>query len=785
MVNNFRYGLTRQSFSSQGDSSAPSISFRFVYSPVNFSRTLSRVSPTHNFTDDFTWVKGKHTFQFGGNVRIIRNKRLDFGSAFDSAVTNPSWYEDSGDVINQAFEAAGYTIDSGSSDTLQAAATALIGRLSQYTGNFTFDIDGSVLPSGTPTIRNFATEEYETYFQDIWKPRRNLTLTLGLRYSVGTPVYEKNGFEVVPKEPLGDYFQRRIESAAKGVPLNDLIIFQKGGPANDAPGFYKTDWNNFQPRLAAAWSPNFKKGFLKTLFGADNESVIRGGFAITNDHFGEQLAVSFDGLSPIGFTSSTTISTNAYNVTDTLAPRFTGFNMNIRSFPGIPAPTQRFTATPTPECLSGEEECPQPIEVSLDGTIKTPIHYTWNVSYGRKLPWGMYFEASYIGHKARNLLAARDVLQLNNIVDPKSGMDWYTAAGKLVDLRGANTAVSSVQPIPYFENIFPNFGENFWGDSSLSSTQGIYLLAAKGAQGGFNIIDWTTVQLIIDDYGTVPNLFFHPQYGALSTFSSVARSDYNAAVFSLRQRLGETLTYDINYTWSKSFDNASGLQTGGSYGSQFILNALRPMDNYAVSDFDTRHSLNANFIFQLPIGKGKKWFSDMNSWTDFALGGWQLAGIFRANSGLPTSVPFDGALWATNWNAQSSGVRTAPLQISVNRDTQSAFSDPAAALHALRNARPGETGDRNALRLPGYSTFDVGLSKSLTMPWSENHKLQLRWEVINAFNLQYFNADNFTRSNFGLPKDPALKNPSADFGKIFSSIQGNPRRMQFGLRYSF
>src|SRR6185369_14357236 len=95
-INNFRYGLTRQAFSSQGDSDASNISFRFVYSPLLFDRTLSRITPTHNFTDDFTWIKGSHTFQFGGNVRLIRNERVDFGSAFDSAVTNPSFYQSSG-----------------------------------------------------------------------------------------------------------------------------------------------------------------------------------------------------------------------------------------------------------------------------------------------------------------------------------------------------------------------------------------------------------------------------------------------------------------------------------------------------------------------------------------------------------------------------------------------------------------------------------------------------------------------------------------------------------------
>jgi hypothetical protein len=71
------------------------------------------------------------------------------------------------------------------------------------------------------------------------------------------------------------------------------------------------------------------------------------------------------------------------------------------------------------------------------------------------------------------------------------------------------------------------------------------------------------------------------------------------------------------------------------------------------------------------------------------------------------------------------------------------------------------------------------------MPWSENHKLQFRWEVFNVQNFQYLNADNATRSSYGLPIDPELGTASPDFGKIFTSIQGSPRSMQFGLRYSF
>jgi Carboxypeptidase regulatory-like domain len=783
-INNFRYGLTRQAFSQQGDSSENAISFRFVFSPVLFTRTLTRVTPTQNFTDDFTWLKGNHTIQFGGNVRILRNQRTSFANAFDTAVTNPSFYDQSGAVVSNQITAAGYSIAGGQTSIAQAAATALIGRFSQYTGRFTYDKDGSVLPPGTGTNRNFATEEYDAYGQDTWRVSPSLTLTFGLRYSLSRPVYEKNGFQIVPTEKLGDFFERRKASALLGRPLNDLIQFQLGGPKNNAPGFYSMDWNNFQPRVAFAWSSNFKRGFLKTVFGGEGKAVLRGGFSITNDYFGQQLAVSFDQLSTIGFTSDTTIAANTYNVTTNPPPQLTGFSQDIRSLPGIPQnPPLRFN-TPADQA--------QRIETSLDANIVSPIHYAWNVSYGRQLPAGMYFEASYIGRSAHNLFASRDVMALNNIVDPISQMDWYQAAGMLHDLRAANTPIDQVPVIPYFQNLFPNYTTTVNG-VSLNSTQRIYRLVARDplpgpVGGGFDILDWTFIQLLIDDRGIFPNMFFHPQYAAFSAFGTTAKSLYHGGSFTLRQRLRDTLSFDLNYTFSKSMDNASGLQTGTSYGSQFILNPLRPDDNYAVSDFDVRHSLNANFLFNLPIGRGKKFFYNTGQIADRLVGGWGLTGIFRWNSGRPLSTPFDAQQWATNWNVQSSGTRIQPLSAGAIRSTQNFFEDPQAAFNSFRNARPGETGERNAFRLPGFSALDLGLVKSITMPWSENHKLQLRLEAFNVLNIQYFSAANFTRTTYGLPQDPETSTVAPTFGKIFDGTQGENqgrRFFQFGLRYQF
>ena len=92
LVNNLRYGYTRQAFSQIGDSFGNDISFRFVFQPTGQAHTLTRVTPVHNITDDLSWIRGNHNVQFGANIRKISNSRVSFANAFDNAVTNPSFY---------------------------------------------------------------------------------------------------------------------------------------------------------------------------------------------------------------------------------------------------------------------------------------------------------------------------------------------------------------------------------------------------------------------------------------------------------------------------------------------------------------------------------------------------------------------------------------------------------------------------------------------------------------------------------------------------------------------
>ena len=111
------------------------------------------------------------------------------------------------------------------------------------------------------------------------------------------------------------------------------------------------------------------------------------------------------------------------------------------------------------------------------------MNYLLNFSIAREFAHGLTVEASYVGRMGRNLLAQRDVMMFNNLVDKTSGMDWYTAAGQLYDMRYNNVPISDVQPIAYFENLFPDYLDG-WP----TATQSIYGFVSRD---GYNVPDWT------------------------------------------------------------------------------------------------------------------------------------------------------------------------------------------------------------------------------------------------------------------------------------------------------
>jgi hypothetical protein len=818
-VNNVRYGFTRQAFTQGGDSSGNDISFRFVFQPTGQQHTLTRVTPVHNITDDLSWIHGNHTIQFGGNFRKINNARVTFANAFDNAITNPSFYFGAGDHVSNAFQSyltanhlpgdqsTGQSLNSIAE--VQNAATAAIGRFSQYTANFTFNKDGSLFSPGTASSRNFATQAYDEYVQDSWKIRPHFTLTLGLRYSLERPVYETQGFEVQPTVPLGTYFQERLAAAAQGNNFTAPIVINRSGPVNGGKPMYNWDKTNFQPRVAVAWSPKYSQGLLHSLFGDAGKSVVRSGFAVVSDNYGQALAVDWDLNNTLGFTSNFTTPANTYDTvaggTKPLAPLFIGFNQDVRTLPNVVVPgSLKFP-------LSQPIDEGERIETGVDSNLHAPKEYVWSFTVERGMRAGTTLSISYVGRMGRSLLARRDAVAFNDVRDPKSSMDWYTAGTILEKQRQLDVDTSQIASIPFFDNLFPanlvslmNNDPNILAGfpSNWTPTQVFYGLESRGGGGHptnpfafFAGNDWTDAQAQVDialfDAG-LPTRFMQTQYGALSAWSTIGNANYNALAVTVRQRLRD-LTLDLNYTYSHSLDDASGLQSATGYSSAaFIVNPIRQRSWYGNSNFDVRHLINADAVWQMPFGKGRALMNTSNRALDAIVGGWQLSGIYRWNTGLPVLSPYDDARWATNWNVQANVTPLSPISTCPNRSgTPKLFGGSGCNIKAIyqsfRNAYPGETGPRNYLRLPGYMNVDLGLAKTLNMPWSEKHQLQLRWDVFNVANLQSFAAVNTSRTGFGVARDPALRNlnPPKTWSNFLPQIQGQPRVFQVGARYSF
>lgn len=791
-VNKATYGFTRAAFTSGSDTDFNFTTFRFVYQPFNFNRSLARVTPVHNITDDFTWIKGNHTITFGGNVRFISNRRKSFGSSFDSASMNPSFYDVSGDVVIEAFS----NYSDGTS--LRDALTSVIGRYSQYAVNIQYGKDGKALPLGTASSRNFKTEEYEFYAQDSFKMFSNLTLNYGVRYSTSTPVYEANGLQVKPTTSLSDFFDQRVKGAFNGTPYNGLLSVDLAGKANNKSGYYKQDWNNFAPSVSAAWSPNFKGGFLKALFGGDNKSTIRGGFRMSYDRLGSALAVAFDLNSTLGYSLSNSTSANTFGLDPSVwGPRFTGFGEQVRGNPNFNLVSFSNNVAFPLQTLPDEQ---QRIEQSLDDKLTTPYHYNFNVSYGRELWKGISLEASYIGRIARNLLVSRDVAHFNNLRDPASGQDFYSVMRQLIAYRNANTPITSIPNIPWAQKFLPGLAGNYTvlGNTvALTASQAAYRRIARPSVGGRGTVDFTFVQVRWDDNlspngidvnGFADNIFVHPQYATFAAYSSVGTSDYHGLQLSLRKRYSQGLSFDVNYTYSHSLDTASGTESSGaiSSGASLILNPLDLNENRANSDFDIRHLINANFVYELPFGNGRKFFNGSGKLANAILGGWQLSGIYRWNSGVPVGQPFDSAVWATNWNVQSNGVRLSDIIESPTKSGRGGrpnlFSDVLAAYKNYRNPYPGEAGDRNILRDQSYLALDMGLQKSFS--FKEKHKISFRLDVFNVTNTQRLTGI----SSFDIDTDPFLTTSDSailnDWGR-FTTVQGSPRVVQFAIRYDF
>ena len=764
LINNLTFGYTRQGLAHSG-TVGDQLTLFPLDSLQNYNtdaRANGRILPVYNIVDTLNWTKGKHTISTGINFRIMTNNRFTYAQSYPSYGFNNSVLVGLGqDIQTDLSNFTGFQL--GDPANASSALGMLLGLVNNTNVTYQVGTGGKLLPQGTAQVRQFAMREYEGFVNDQWRATRELTLTFGLRYSNSRPPYEQNGLQVAPTVGLNQYFAERDYLGSQGVPSNAMpnaiLSYALNGPANGKSSWYNPDNNNFGPRFSLAYSPKDRGGLLQKLFGTGG--VFRAGGAMLYDRFGSTLITQFDQFGSFGL--ATTLG-NPVSYNFTTSPRYDGTQ------PPLPAaPTTGFPYTPPNiSAIEGEFQGIYP-------DLKSPYSILLNASFARELPGKLTMEITYAGRLSRKLLLQGDVYTpLENFKDPLSGQTWLQS---MTGLRQQHDAgVSTPGNSPFIEDLFPAL-TNFYipGSATANYYYGIY-----NVYGGSYLDILHALDRVPNAFGTGAGTcaskygcytFFAPQGSSMPTWMNAGDADYHGVSISLRRAFSQGVSFDFNYTLSHSIDNASAAEGGSGQSGAAIQNIFNPGDFRGSSDFDIRHLVNVDVVYELPVGKGKALLGNAPGWVDEILGGWQISSVMRFSSGLPSIVQ-GSYTWNTNYWLNSLAIPAGSFNVRNGYDDSgnpSLFASTNAA-NSFTDAYPGSVGSRALVRLKGMTNFDIGVAKSFRLPW-EGHRIQFRAEAYNAFNNVNFVQPSLT-----------LQNP-AIFGEYQSTMP--PREMQFALRYEF
>ncbi len=825
LVNNLRYGYIRQGLGDGGLSDSDYNHFRGMTDVHAFTNSVFTNVPVHNIVDDLSWTKGKHTLQFGANLRIIKNNRLGNSQNVSFAETNVFWLAPAGisgtctalDPASLGNTVCGNngpypSVDPAFGVNYDFAMAALAGLLTETNKVYNQDKTGHFYAPGQLIQRNFKSTESEFYAQDAWRVTPNLVLTGGLRYSLLQPPFEVNGNEVAPSVSLNDWFNKRSQAMSQGLTYHPTIAMNLSGQANGKAPYWAWDYKNVAPRLAFAYSPHSDNGLMRALFGAPGKSSIRGGYGIYYDHFGEGIVNSFDKNGSFGLTSALTNPAGSQDVGCT--PRLTDLttlpdaNTTFCGQQVVGPPPAQFPNTVIPP--GGTDAGSFAIYWGLDDKLKTPYSHVIDFSITRELARNFVMEVSYVGRFAHHLLQEEDLAMPLDLVDPASKMDYFKAATMLTQNAVNGTDIAALAPIPFWEHMWPQaagkpgFGLGGGGgcapnggglpSTAFTATQAMYDLYScfsfnetsalfyADLPQGFNGNDCAPACSTVNG-NYAPFNVWDDQFSSLYAWRSTGSSAYHALQLTLRKSMSSGLQFDVNYTFSKAIDVGSNAERinefeGFGFASQ-VINSWSPGQLRALADFDTTHQLNSNWVYELPFGKGRRFASGMGKFANGALGGWGVSGILHWTSGLPWTMG-SGAGWSTNWQLEGQAIETAnPGKVGVYR---SATGDPimwkdvsttGQAYTSFRFPYPGESGQRNNLRGPGFFELDDGLWKSWNV--TESKTVKFAWEVFNVTNAVRFDAAG-SAFNFNLT--------GGNFGTYGNTLT-KPRVMQFSLRFDY
>lgn len=260
-------------------------------------------------------------------------------------------------------------------------------------------------------------------------------------------------------------------------------------------------------------------------------------------------------------------------------------------------------------------------------------------------------------------------------------------------------------------------------------------------------------------YGSPSGTSLFPKLGSITTLDNRGKSDYHSLQAQYERRMTNGLQFLGAFTWSKTIDDSCGLD---SCAPQLYTNFGLER---GLSNQDQPYRMVLSSLYELPLGRGKRWGHDWSRYVDWALGGWQVNGIYTLQAGQPFSVSVDGS--PGNTRADLIGKPVVQPGNLLHYVTASAFAVPPST-NGIFNA-PGTSG-RDIVRGPGSSNMDLALFKNLAV--TETVKAQFR---LQAYNLS--NTPHFANPNSDLSQ--------GNFGQITSTIPFTYRQVELGLRVTF
>jgi Carboxypeptidase regulatory-like domain/TonB dependent receptor len=273
------------------------------------------------------------------------------------------------------------------------------------------------------------------------------------------------------------------------------------------------------------------------------------------------------------------------------------------------------------------------------------------------------------------------------------------------------------------------------------------------------IVDYNTFDGDLFD-GRLDRL--NPTFGGINFRAMLAHSRYHGLQLQLNKRYSNSFTSQVSYTYGKALDSGSDVQIGGNPVTAHNLDL-----EWGPADFDVRHRLVANWLWEIPFMK------NAGGVKRSVLGGWQVNGVVQWQTGYPFSVTTSASYPTGDYNGD--GVANDRPDIpafgtTLPDDSQSAYID--GLFRASDFPRPALIGTlpRNAYRSPDYKTLDLSLFKNFALPVGSATKIQLRAEAFNILNNV-----NLDRPNGNMAQ--------ATFGRSTRSFPG--REIQFALKLIF